>query len=245
MKGATEESTEQSTDAAERLELTADALTLARGDLVLCRQMSFRVRGGEVLIVTGPNGSGKSTLLRALLGLIPREGGTVAFTTSEGEDRVPFPLVEHAHYCGHADAMKPDLTVRENLRFWARLMGGSNAQAEGPGSDADDRIVEAAGPLDLLPLLDLPVSFLSAGQRRRAALARLWTAPRPVWLLDEPTASLDARSSATVRDMIEAHCEEGGLAVVATHLDLGLEGQTLRMGDVANPETSTRGHDTP
>ena len=230
------------------MELSVETLTLARGDLVLCRDLSFRVRGGDVLVVSGPNGSGKSTLLRALLGLVPCEAGTVSLAVggeAAGREATFLPLAEHAHYCGHADAMKPDLTVRENLRFWARLMGEQGPEA-GAVSDTDDLIHEAADPLGLQSLLDLPASFLSAGQRRRAALARLWVAPRPVWLLDEPTAALDRQSSLVVRDMIAAHCEEAGLVVAATHLDLGLDGrvprvQTLRMGeaDVTAPEAPT------
>ena len=206
------------------ISLRFEALMLSQGDLVLARDLSGTVRDGGALVVTGPNGSGKSTLLRALLGLHRADTGTVTLTLG-GRDE---PVAENAHYLGHGNAMKDDLTVAENLRFWAGLLG------EG---EADALIDEAAGPLGLERLLDLPHGYLSAGQRRRAALARLWVAPRPLWVLDEPTAALDAASARAVTEMIEAHRAEGGMVVAATHVDLGLEGVTkLVLGEaVADP----------
>ena len=187
--------------------LTVADLAISRGDLPLAAGLSFTVAGGGALIVTGANGSGKSTLLRALAGLHRADAGTV--TLSVDGDGVG--IAEHAHVLGHANAMKADLTVRENLAFWAGALDGSQ-----------DLIAEAAGALALGGLLDLPFGYLSAGQCRRVALARLWVAPRPLWLLDEPTAALDARSEGAVREMIEAHRAEGGMVVAATHVDLGL-----------------------
>ena len=189
------------------MQLDIADLAISRGDLVLADALSFTVRGGGALVVTGTNGSGKSTLLRAIGGLHPPDAGTVSLTI--GGERAA--VAENAHLLGHANAMKADLSVRENLAFWAGALEGS-----------EELIDEASEALGLPGLLDLPFGYLSAGQRRRVALARLWIAPRPLWLLDEPTAALDARSEAAVRAMIEAHRAEGGMVVVATHVDLGL-----------------------
>lgn len=191
------------------MRLATQDLAISAGDLPLASGLAFTLEAGDALVVTGANGSGKSTLLRTLAGLRAPDAGTIALTL-EGQ-RVPVP--ENAHHLGHANAMKAELTVRGNLAFWAGALEGSN-----------DLIEEAAGPLALAPLLDLPYAYLSTGQRRRAALARLWVAPRPLWLLDEPTAALDARSEIAVREMIEAHRAEGGMVIAATHVDLGLAG---------------------
>ena len=187
-------------------------LAVSRGDLVLADGVSLTVEGGGALVVTGANGSGKSTLLRAIGGLHPPDRGAIALTIGGAGVSV----AENAHLLGHANAMKADLSVRENLAFWARALEG------GAETEADELIGEAADALALRGLLDLPFGYLSAGQRRRVALARLWVAPRPLWLLDEPTAALDARSEGAVRDMIAAHRAEGGMVIAATHVDLGL-----------------------
>ena len=191
------------------MRLAVSDLAISRGDLTLAEGLSFTVEGGGALVVTGPNGSGKSTLLRAVGGLHAADAGTVSLTIGGEAADVP----DNAHLLGHNNAMKADLTVRENLRFWAGALEGS-----------DDLVGEALDALAIRGLADLPFGYLSAGQRRRVALARLWVAPRPLWLLDEPTAALDARSEAIVRGMIGAHRDEGGMVVAATHLDLGLSG---------------------
>ena len=193
------------------MRLAVQDLAISRGDLVLAEELSFAVESGGALVVLGENGSGKSTLLRTLAGLHAPDRGDVSLTI-EGE-RAPIP--EHAHYLGHSNAMKSDLSVRENLTFWFSMLG-----EEERGGEA--LLEEAAQALGIAPLLDLPHGYLSAGQRRRAALARLWVAPRPLWLLDEPTAALDRRSEIIVRDMIEAHRAEGGMVVAATHAPLNL-----------------------
>ena len=193
------------------MRLAVQDLTISRGDLVLAEELSFAVESAGALVVLGENGSGKSTLLRTLAGLHAPDRGDVFFAI-EGE-RAPIP--EHAHYLGHSNAMKSDLSVRENLTFWSSMLGEGEREGEA-------LLEEAAEALGIAPLLDLPHGYLSAGQRRRAALARLWVAPRPLWLLDEPTAALDRRSEIIVRDMIEAHRVEGGMVVAATHAPLNL-----------------------
>ncbi len=150
----------------------------------------------------GPNGAGKSSLLRILAGLLRPQAGGLDF---EGRGESPF-----AHYLGHADALKPALTLRETLRFWAALY----AAAEQPA------IAAAAEIVGLGHALDLPVGVLSAGQRRRAGLARLLVAPRPVWLLDEPAASLDSDGEALVGRLMRDHVAADGLIVAATHQPL-------------------------
>ena len=200
------------------MRLTVSDLAISRGDLALAHHLTFAVEGGGALVVTGANGSGKSTLLRAIAGLHPPDTGAVALAI--GGEAVA--MAQNSHLLGHANAMKADLTVRENLAFWAGALGGGGGTAGLLG--------EAADALSLAGLLDLPFGYLSAGQRRRVALARLWVAPRPLWLLDEPTAALDARSEGAVREMIEAHRAEGGMVVAATHVDLGLaDAGTLSM----------------
>jgi len=150
----------------------------------------------------GPNGAGKSSLLRILAGLLRPQAGSLAF---EGRGETPC-----IHYLGHADALKPALTLRETLAFWATLYGARERR--------DFSI--AAETVGLAHALDLPVGVLSAGQRRRAGLARLLVAPRPVWLLDEPAASLDSDGEAMVGALMRDHVDAGGLIVAATHLPL-------------------------
>mgnify|MGYP002777023805 CR=1 FL=1 len=178
-------------------DLSVTDLACARGGVPVLAGVSFRVPSGRALTLRGPNGAGKTTLLRTLAGLQPALRGQVA----------PDPgAMAHA---GHADAVKGALTVAENLAFWARVFGTGGIGA-------------ALAAMDLGALADRPVAQLSAGQRRRAGLARLWVTGRPVWLLDEPTVSLDAGSVARFARGIAAHLDRGGVAVIATHADLGL-----------------------
>jgi len=168
--------------------------------------LSFRVEPGSVLAVMGPNGAGKSSLLRLVAGLLEADSGTVAFEGRREDEAV-------AHYLGHADAGKPALTLSETLRFWMALYGddGSTPAA------ALARSVEIVG---LGHALELPVGVLSAGQRRRAALARLILSPRPLWLLDEPASALDAAGEALLQRLMRDHQSRGGLIVAATHQPL-------------------------
>jgi heme exporter protein A len=187
-----------------RLEIVDVALS--RGERRLCAGLSFAVESGEALVVTGPNGVGKTTLLRAAAGFVPLDAGEIRLVGAVDDTA----LQERVHFVGHRDGLKGALTVRENLALAPALLGS-------PGLG----VAEAAERLALLPLLDLPTAVLSAGQRRRAALARLLTAARPVWLLDEPTAALDASSSDIVASLIAEHAAGGGIILAATHLPLG------------------------
>lgn len=182
----------------------------------MLRGLSLTLGAGEALAVTGPNGAGKSTLLRAIAGLVPRCAGRIDWQ-SEGE-----PIGEALHYYGHLDALKASLSLAANLDLWSRVAG---ARGLSP--------IAALEAVALDHLDDLPVACLSAGQRRRAAFARLLLVRRPLWLLDEPTAALDAAAEATFAQILAAHIESGGLALVATHRPLALATRTLSLGDAA------------
>jgi heme exporter protein A len=195
--------------------LTMRDLAVERGGRLLFRDLSFTVAPGEILAVYGRNGSGKSSLLRVLAGLLEPLGGQISFssaTQGRGEDVF--------HYCGHLDAIKAAMTVRETLSFWASLYGG-------------DGVVQALGDWSLTGLADLPGQYLSAGQKRRVALARLSVAPRAVWLLDEPSAALDATAKALLIARGDAHVKAGGLIVVASHEPLWPAARTLNLDDHA------------
>jgi heme exporter protein A len=189
------------------LRLTVSGLACSRGGRRLFAGLGFEARSGETLVVTGPNGAGKTTLLRALAGFLRPDAGTIAIEGADDDRDLP----RAAHFIGHRDGLRGALTVRENLAFAPALMGAGGLAVE-----------ESARRLDLMRLLDLPVGALSAGQRRRAALARLLAAERPVWLLDEPTAALDAASQEIAGALIAAHAAAGGIVVAATHLPLGV-----------------------
>ncbi len=197
--------------------LIAENLAGERGGETVFANVDFALEDGEALVVTGPNGSGKSTLLRVVADLLPAAGGKVRFEGG-GEK---WPTASSAcHYIGHLNAMKTALTVNENLDFWQRFAG---EPALG--------IAEALEEVGLGHIGHLPFGYLSTGQKRRAALARLLVSRRPVWLLDEPTAGLDKASEARLSEMMERHLDEGGIIVAATHLPLGIEGvKSLDMG---------------
>jgi heme exporter protein A len=201
------------------MKLIVENLSIHRATQEIVSDISFELTSGEALIVTGENGSGKSTTLRGIAGLIPLNAGSVKLLDEngkqfEGETR------EYCHYLGHQNGMKPSLTVRENLDFWQKFCG-----------EPDLTIEEALDEVDLAHTIDLPFSYLSAGMKRRVSIARLLVSDRPVWIVDEPTAGLDAQSVKMFTGLCHAFCEGGGILIAATHLPLGIETEkTLEIG---------------
>lgn len=207
------------------MQLVAENLIVERGGRPVVAGLSLRVDDGHALVLTGPNGSGKSTLLRALAGYLRPAKGSVR-VVGAGEERE---AAEVCHFVGHLDGIKTHLTARENLAFWAAYLAGE-ADAAIP---AATRVETALERFALDALADIPAGYLSAGQKRRLALARLLVAARPLWLLDEPTVSLDTASGELLVGAINAHLKTGGMAVVATHLPMALQPvETIRLGRV-------------
>jgi heme exporter protein A len=203
------------------MRLTAVELACRRGDRDVFSGVGFTVGSGEALTVIGRNGAGKSSLLRLVVGLIRPSGGQLQFEGGDPE----LSIAEQAHYLGHQDAVKPSLSVAENLQFWAAFLGAGL----GAGSNKLDEALEAFG---LGGISALPAAYLSAGQRRRLSIARLIAVKRPIWLLDEPTSTLDAAAQDRLADVMRCHLAEGGLIVAATHVSLGLSGaKELRLGE--------------
>lgn len=194
------------------MRLVAEGLSARRGEDLIFQDISFEIASGEALVVKGANGSGKSTLLRVLAGLLPAETGSAKLlAAAQPVER----LSEAAHYLGHRNAMKRELTVEENLAFWKAFLGDF---AGGMGVSID----EAAESVGLGGIVHLPFGYLSAGQQRRFAMARLIVAHRPIWILDEPTAALDASADALFAGLVEDHLSKGGIVLAATHQPLGL-----------------------
>ena len=190
--------------------LSANDLTCSRGMHTVFAGLSLRVEGGQALVLLGPNGSGKTTMLRALAGFLPADSGTILLEGQDSERE----RAEYCHYVGHRDGLKLRLTARENLQFYADFLGDG---------DASGCVEAALDRFELAALGPIPTGYLSAGQKRRLGLARLLVAERPIWLLDEPSVSLDAASVEILKDVLKSHLEGGGIAVVATHLPLGLD----------------------
>jgi len=187
------------------MQLTVQDLTCVRGGRCVFEGLCLQVKGGAGVALTGPNGSGKSSLLRVLAGFIPPAAGSVRF--EGGDDDAP--LGAQCHYVGHLNGVKRVFTLRENLAFWAEYLGGGD-------------VAHALETFELDALSDIPAGLLSAGQARRLGLARLALVNRPVWLLDEPTVSLDAGSRKILARVIKGHLKGGGIIIAATHVPLGL-----------------------
>ena len=203
------------------MHLSAENLAATRGEDLIFLNVSFNLAGGDALVLTGRNGSGKSTLLRVVAGLLRPEKGRVTFTGKGGE--AGRQAGEASHYLGHRNAMKSELTVAENLTFWKTFLGDM------PGCSSMD-VEEAADAVGLAGITHLPFGYLSAGQQRRIAFAKLLVAHRPIWILDEPTAALDSSADRLFANLITAHQKSGGIVLAATHQPLGLKNvQEMRM----------------
>jgi heme exporter protein A len=197
--------------------LKVEGLALGRGELVLARDVSLNVAPKTGLLLRGPNGAGKSTLLLTLAGLLQPISGTISFVGHDEEDG---PVL---HHCGHRNAVRARLLVRETLQFWAAINGHN-----GLGID------EALERVGLTRTARLDAAYLSAGQQRRLALGRLLVSRRPVWLLDEPSAALDADGKILLETLLAEHLADGGITVIATHDDIGVAGlETLTLGKAA------------
>jgi heme exporter protein A len=183
--------------------------------------IGFAVEAGKALLVLGRNGAGKSSLLRMAAGLVRVAAGRLDLEGGDPELTLP----EQAHYVGHQDAVKPALTVAENLAFWGRYLGGA--------APARDAVAAALDAVALASLADLPAAYLSAGQKRRLSLARLVAVERPVWLLDEPTSALDSASQDRLTALMRKHLAAGGIILAATHGPIGLEAEALRLDGAA------------
>jgi heme exporter protein A len=207
------------------MRLIAENLSARRGEDLIFQGVSFALSGGESLVLTGKNGSGKSTLLRVVAGLLRPESGTVIWQAETADKGMR--AAEACHYLGHRNAMKAELSVHENLTFWQQFFGHS---PQGKSLSVD----EAADAVGLSDITHLPFGYLSAGQQRRMAFAKLLVSFRPVWILDEPTAALDVSAERVFTGLIESHLRTGGILVAATHQPLGLDNaQELKMAGFA------------
>ncbi|MCK1399081.1 heme ABC exporter ATP-binding protein CcmA [Bradyrhizobium sp. 4] len=200
------------------MQLSGHGVTCVRGGREVFSGLDFGAGSGEAVAVVGRNGSGKTSLLRLIAGLLIPAGGTIALDGGDSELTLP----EQCHYLGHRDALKPALSVAENLTFWADFLGGERFDAG-----------ESLATVGLDHAADLPAAFLSAGQRRRLSLARLLAVRRPVWLLDEPTTALDVAGQDMFSGLMREHLGRGGLIVAATHAPLGIDSRELRIGGTA------------
>jgi heme exporter protein A len=203
------------------MRLSASDLACRRGGRDVFAGVSFSVAAGESLAIRGRNGAGKSSLLRMVAGLVRIASGRLVLEGGDPE----LTIDEQAHYLGHLDALKPSLSVAENLQFWSAFFGADNADPSEPlrtvGLDA---------------LADLPAAYLSAGQRRRLSIARLLAVKRPLWLLDEPTSTLDDAAQVRLAEIMRAHLAGGGMILAATHGALGLDdARELRLADAPPP----------
>ncbi len=201
-----------------KMQLSGRGLICVRGGREVFSGLDFAAAAGEAVSVVGRNGAGKTSLLRLIAGLLVPAAGTIVLDGGDGELTLP----EQCHYLGHRDALKPALSVTENLTFWADFLGGERADP-----------AETLATVGLDHATHLPAGFLSAGQRRRLSLARLLTVRRPVWVRAEPTNALDVAGQDMFGGLMRQHLSRGGMIVAATHAPLGIESRELRIGGVA------------
>jgi heme exporter protein A len=205
------------------MQLLGRGVRCVRGGREVFSDLDFEASAGRALAVTGRNGSGKTSLLRLIAGLLTPSGGSIALEGGDAE----MTLGEQAHYLGHRDALKPALSVEENLNFWRDFLGGEISDR---GESLKESLEENLAAVGLDHAAHLPAAYLSAGQRRRLSLARLIAVRRPLWLLDEPTAALDVAGQTMFAGLMRDHLASGGMIVAATHGPLGIEAQELRIG---------------
>lgn len=196
------------------MRLSGRGVRCVRGGREVFSGLDFEVSPGEALAVTGPNGSGKTSLLRLIAGLLALAGGSITLEDGDAELTLP----EQAHYLGHRDALKPALSVKENLAFWRNFLGGEPFDA-----------AKSLAAVGLDHATHLPAAYLSAGQRRRLSIARLLVVRRQVWLLDEPTNALDTAGQSMFAGLMKEHLAHGGLIIAATHAPLGVRAKELRI----------------
>jgi heme exporter protein A len=201
------------------MKLSGQNLRCIRGGREVFSGLEVTAESGRAVAITCPNGAGKTSLLRLLAGLLAMAGGSISLEGGDPELTLP----EQAHYLGHRDALKPALSVSENLSFWREFLGGG-------ASGGESIAAQALAAVGLDHVAHLPAAYLSAGQRRRLSIARLLAVKRPVWLLDEPTSALDVAGQSAFAAIMTGHLADGGIILAATHTPLGIAVQELRIG---------------
>lgn len=203
------------------MKFQATHLAATRGGRTIFSEIGFELSAGDGLIVTGPNGAGKSTLLRVIAGLLPASRGTLTLSIQDEAD-----IREHCHYLGHKNMLKEALSVAENLHFWQSYTGTQDLDID-----------EALDKVKLKGINSIPAGYLSAGQKRRVAIARLLVSKKPIWLVDEPTAALDRNAELNFSRILQDHLNKGGIAIAATHQPLNLSApKSLEMQPFREPQ---------